>query len=149
MEHEFCNYFTKLFTTSKPSHDQMAAALIGISPRITEDMNELLEKPFIAEEVVEALNQMCPTKALGPDGLPAVFYQKHWHQVKEGVTTTCLHILNKQGTITDLNHTYIALVPKLGSLEKLQTLSLLAFVTLSIELWLSQLLIGLNKSCTK
>ena len=44
--------------------------------------------------------------------------KKHWHQVKEGVTTTCLHILNKQGTITPLNHTYIALVPKIGKLRK-------------------------------
>ena len=56
VEHEFYNYFTKLFTTSKPSHDQMTAALIGISPRVSEDMNELLEKLFSAEEVVEALN---------------------------------------------------------------------------------------------
>ena len=75
-------------------------------------MNEKLETPFTADEVVEALSQMCPTKALGSDGLRAVFYQKHWHLVKQGVISTCLHILNKQGTIAPLNHTYIALIPK-------------------------------------
>ena len=32
--------------------------------------------------------------------------------MKEGVITTCLHILNKGGNITPLNHTFIALIPK-------------------------------------
>ena len=62
----------------------------------------------------EALNQMCPTKAPGPDGLSAAFYQKHWNEVKEGVLTTCLHILNTQGILAPLNYTYIALIPKKG-----------------------------------
>ena len=57
---------------------------------------------------------MCPTKTPRPDGLLAVFYQKHWQTIKSGVITTCLHILNKQGTIGPLNHAYIALIPKIG-----------------------------------
>ncbi|KAH9658603.1 putative reverse transcriptase/RNA-dependent DNA polymerase [Citrus sinensis] len=65
-------------------------------------MNESLGEPFTAEEVLEALSQMCPTKAPGPDGLPAVFYQKHWYMVKEGVLTTCLHILNSQEAFSSL-----------------------------------------------
>ena len=32
--------------------------------------------------------------------------------MKEGVVKTCLHILNKEGNIMLLNHTYIALIPK-------------------------------------
>ena len=80
----------------------MEAALKGITPRVSEDMNESLEKPFTVEEVTEALNQMCPTKMPGPDGLPVAFYQKHWNEVKEGVFTTCLHILNNQGTLAPL-----------------------------------------------
>ncbi|KAH9680916.1 reverse transcriptase domain-containing protein [Citrus sinensis] len=81
-------------------------------------MNDFLEMPFTPEEVEEALTQMCPTKAPGPDGLPAVFYQKHWQTVKQGVLSTCLHILNNQGDVAPLNHTYIALIPKKGKPRK-------------------------------
>lgn len=82
-------------------------------------MNEQLAKSFTAEEVVEALTQMCPTKAPGPDGLPAVFYQKHWQTVKIwGYYNTSLHALNKQGNIAPLNYTYIALIPKVGKPKK-------------------------------
>ena len=119
MEHEFCSYFTNLFTTTQPSQEQIAAALKGITPRVSDSMNEILEEHFTAEEVMKALSQLCPTKAPGPDGLPAVFYQKHSHTVKEGVLTTCLHILNSQGTIASLNHTYIALIPKVGKPRKI------------------------------
>lgn len=32
--------------------------------------------------------------------------------MSKGVVTTCLHILNDQGIIEPLNHTFIALIPK-------------------------------------
>lgn len=82
-------------------------------PKITDKMNDKLQQPFTEEEIFDALSQMCPTKAPGPYGSPAVFYQKHWKMVKTGVVDTCLHILNDQCTITPLNYTYIALIPKI------------------------------------
>lgn len=46
----------------------------------------LLALPFTREDVEEALFQMHPTKALGCDGLPALFYQNFWHIVGEEVS---------------------------------------------------------------
>lgn len=86
--------------------------------KVTEEMNEMLDQPFSENEIVATLAQMCPTKAPGPDGFPAVFFQKHWKTVSEGVLATCMHILNDRASITHLNHTLIALIPKVKKPRK-------------------------------
>lgn len=119
VERLFWEYFTKIFTTSSPSKNQLNAALEALpTKKVTGEMNSFLDQPFTEEEIAEALTQMCPTKALGPDGLRAAFFQKHWSSVKEGVTATCQHILNEGGNLATLNHTFIALIPKVSKPRK-------------------------------
>ena len=93
IERRFCAQ--ELFTTSSPGESHINAALQGMTPKVNSEMNDLLEQPFTTEEVTTSLFQMCPTKAPGPDGLQAVFFQKHWESVKNGVLATCLHVLNQ------------------------------------------------------
>ncbi|KAH9689005.1 reverse transcriptase domain-containing protein [Citrus sinensis] len=81
-------------------------------------MGSFMDQPFTKEDVADALAQMCPTKAPGPDGLPAAFFQKHWGSVQQDVITTCLHGLNEGGNIALLNHTYLALIPKVQKPRK-------------------------------
>ncbi|KAH9784317.1 putative reverse transcriptase/RNA-dependent DNA polymerase [Citrus sinensis] len=91
-----------MFTTTNPSSTQISVVLSELPVKITEEMASYLEQPFTAEEIADALAQMCPTKAPGPDGFPAAFYQKHWSSVKEVVVKTCLHILNEGEVFSNL-----------------------------------------------
>lgn len=75
----------------------------------------VLTCPFTGEEVAKALFQMHPSKASGPDGMSANFFKKFWHVVAQDVIATCLVVLNDGMSPVDLNHTHIALIPKINN----------------------------------
>ena len=54
--------------------------------RVIDEMREELGKPYTSEEVGEAIRQMAPLKALGPDDMPPLFYQSYWTDVGMDVT---------------------------------------------------------------
>ena len=54
-------------------------------------MNVTLVALFRDDEVKEALKQMAPLKALGPDGMPPLFYQHFWGVVDRDVTSQSSH----------------------------------------------------------
>ncbi|CAM8984002.1 unnamed protein product [Rhodiola kirilowii] len=83
-------------------------------------MNKGLMEEFTEEEVRNALFQMCPTKAPGPDGFSALFYQKCWHIVKDDVTEVVLRCLNNKILDSQLNATNIVLIPKVKDAMSLE-----------------------------
>jgi hypothetical protein len=68
--------FYKTLYTSEGVHD-MNLVLDHVPRKVTRDMNEMLSSPYSPDEVKRALFQMFPTKAPGPDGFPAHFFQRH------------------------------------------------------------------------
>ena len=86
------DYFHTLFHVG--AGDQMEECLNVAYIRVTEDMKVTLSSEFTAEKVKVALFQMGPTKALGPDDMNAIFYQKFWHIVGDDVVFAVLDFLN-------------------------------------------------------
>ena len=77
-------------------------------------MNQGLIAAFIREEVVTALKQMHPTKAPGPDGMLAIFFQKYWDVVGNDITCMVLNVLNSDMSIVDINRTNVTLIAKIN-----------------------------------
>ena len=103
-------YFQDLFTSTNPP---MANELMeAVFPRVTTEMNEILTRPYQAEEVKAAIFQMSPTKSPGPDGMPPLFYQNLWSVVGDDVINCVLNYLNGGLFIESINYTYIVLIPK-------------------------------------
>ena len=69
------NYFMNIFKAG--TCDRMEDCLNTVNQKITDDMMEMLSRPYSSEEVKATLFQMKPTKALEPDGMNAFFYQKY------------------------------------------------------------------------
>jgi hypothetical protein len=90
----------------------MEEVLSHIPCKVTNEMNGMLCAPYKAIEVKEALFQMYPTKAPGPDGFPAHFFQRNWGVCGDEVTEMVLHVLNGLDSPEVINKTFIVLIPK-------------------------------------
>ena len=84
---------------------------------VTDEMRVELGKPYTSEQVGEAIRQMAPLKALGPDGMPLLFYQTYWTDVGMDVTQAMLSGLNSGSVLKSINHTFIMLIPKVHNPE--------------------------------
>ena len=104
----FVEYFEQLFTSSQPN---VSAKLIdAIHTKVTDKMNSRLLQDFQASKVEQALKQMHPMKALGPDGMPPLFYQHFWPTVNFIVIQTNLDFINNGAAPPKFHETHV-LIP--------------------------------------
>lgn len=82
-------------------------------------MNLRLTAAITDAEVESALFQMGPTKSPGPDGLPALFYQRHWPLLKRDICTAIRDFLSGAPAPDSFNVTVLVMIPKVNSTELL------------------------------
>lgn len=112
MEVVTIDYFSDLFKSSNPSNFEQI--LDAVERRVTPAMKNELLRPFCEKEVTTAMRQIHPTKAPGPDGLSAVFFQSFWNIIGHDVVAFCLDFLNGNGRLASVNETNITLIPKIN-----------------------------------
>ncbi|XP_074314076.1 uncharacterized protein LOC141649280 [Silene latifolia] len=112
------SYFQELFTSS--NSEVPDDILRGIEQRVTDEMNGILRREYCEEEVIDALHQMHPLKALGPDGMNGLFYQTYWSHIGTEVISTVLDILRGGVSPREINTTNIVLIPKKKAPDKIR-----------------------------
>ena len=118
---EMASLATSFYKTLYASEgiENMEAILSTVPVKVSSNMNNQMLADIKASEVKDALFQMFPTKAPGPDGYPAHFFQRHWDLCGEEVTSVVLRVLSGEDDPVRINNTFIVLIPKVNRPEEL------------------------------
>jgi ribonuclease HI len=104
------DFFKCLYTEDRGvvAHDLINMLHSPISP----EMNLALCREFTDEEIGDALFQIGPIKAPGPDGLPGRFFQRNWAIMKQEVIGAVKDFFRSGKMAEGVNDTVIVLIPK-------------------------------------
>ena len=117
IERTILDYFETIYKSNQPTNFE--ASLSSITTQVSPSMNEELLANFKTEEVWCDLKQMPPTKAPGPGGMSPIFFKHYWNIVGPKVVNYVLSSLNSGRMPCRLNETYICLMPRVKSPQKI------------------------------
>lgn len=103
-------FYANLYT-SEPC-ESLDAILEAIPVKVNEEINEALCQDYTNDEIKAALFQRGPTKAPGPDGFPALFYQNHWELLEEDICAAVKGFLVGSEILDGFCDSVIVLIPK-------------------------------------
>ncbi|KAK9943537.1 hypothetical protein M0R45_009142 [Rubus argutus] len=123
-----------MFTAGVVDQEAVCATLDSIQPCVSDEMNQNLCAPYSAEEVKVALFQMYPTKSLGPDGMPPLFYQHYWETIGDEVTLAVQNFLHYGQLLKEINFTHVCLIPKVANPQHMADLRPIALCNVIYKL---------------
>ncbi|KAL2250196.1 UNVERIFIED_CONTAM: hypothetical protein Sindi_2493300 [Sesamum indicum] len=109
---EFVDYYTSLLGTESytiPVDD----GVFDCGPKLYSELTDELCREVITVEVKDAIFHIDDNKAPGPDGYSSSFFKRAWNVVGDQVCRAVLDFFRNGRMLRQLNHTVIALVPKL------------------------------------
>jgi len=105
------DFFKALYTDESISYTPYIVPANGFPRLSTEDMDSLA-RPFTGNDIRKAIFDMDAFKAPGPDGYPALFFQKQLDLTGSQVTQVALNILQGKEFPEGVNETFLVLIPK-------------------------------------
>uniref|UniRef100_A0A803Q660 Reverse transcriptase n=1 Tax=Cannabis sativa TaxID=3483 RepID=A0A803Q660_CANSA len=125
------DYFLALYTTDGIDCNSVVH---GISPSVTDDHNEALLQPVTPEEIKQAVFQMHPDKAPGPDGMGPGFYQHHWDVVGPDIVQLFTNFFETEDLPLDINETNLVLISKKKNFSTMGDLRPIALCNVSYKI---------------
>ncbi|XP_026452112.1 uncharacterized protein LOC113352514 [Papaver somniferum] len=96
--------------------------------RITEEMRVNLEAEVTEEEYLSYMKRIGQSKAPGPNGFPVSFYVLCWYILKNDIMAVFKELQEKNFLDWRLKNTFIALIPKKGTIEEIKDLRPISLV---------------------
>jgi hypothetical protein len=103
-------YFKNLYAADGSVQPDLITSLL--QEKATQEVNDTLCSAFTDDEISFALFQIGPTKAPGPDGFPAWFYQRNCGILKEDIIAAVRNFFTDGTMLDGVNDTAIVLIPK-------------------------------------
>lgn len=112
MEGIVTSFYSDFFSSQRPDPREIQT-IMGLIPRtIPHNLLDSLNTPFSKEEVHKALSDLNASKAPGPDGLTAHFFQNAWDTIGRQMSNVILGVLNNGESLKTWNDTIVTLIPK-------------------------------------
>lgn len=103
------DYFQDIFKASYFGDDYKV--IDYIQPKITAEMEPILLRDVIVEEVKGALFQMKSSTAPKLDGMPSVFFQKYWEIEGPDIAAVIFSFISTGKILKKINFTQVCLIP--------------------------------------
>lgn len=103
----------------KPDGFKWDECMSSVSQILPTSSLHFRNEDFNAVEVKEAMFQLHLTKAPGPYGFSAIFFQRFWSLIGHEITSDVLKMLN-EGKIEGVSDTIISLIPKSKEASKVE-----------------------------
>lgn len=112
----FQDAYEEIYKGSEGEGEEEACQFI--QPLITPQDNAWLLKEVKQNEVKEVVFSLGANKALDPDGLSGIFYQKAWNTIARDTTNMVKEVFKEGKLPENLNETRITLIPKIPNHEE-------------------------------
>lgn len=89
-------------------------------PTLDSNDNARLSYPVTPIEVWNCMKNIQPYKAPGPDGIQAIFYQKHWNVVSEEICSFVQNCFITSTVPEEVNKTLVSLIPKVDNPDSIK-----------------------------
>jgi len=109
----FNSYFQIIFYSS--IHNTNSDVFNVVNNMINTTDYNFLNTDFSAKEVSGAVRNLKSNSAPGPYGISTFFYHRYWDIIGPDILNYVLNILNNNGSLNHINHTFINLIPKVSS----------------------------------